>query len=99
MGKFAGILLLFLFIIEARASMPIPIADDELAQWPVVVVGYWPKAPIKPHVLQKGDTLEKYEYHTQLVITKVLHGNVTPGTRHMFFDYGIGWNKDGTFVN
>src|ERR1022692_3854346 len=83
---------------SSAAIMPITFTDEQLAHWPIMVVGYWPRAPVKPHVLLHNNGWEKWEYHTRLVVTRVIHGRLGIGNHHLLFDFGIGWGKDGKDV-
>jgi hypothetical protein len=69
------------FAALSGAVLPYRATDLELAKSPVIVIGYWVKAPMKPHMLQKGNVIEKYETHTRLMITQVISGDVRVGAR------------------
>ncbi|HLK15351.1 MAG TPA: hypothetical protein VKT78_11140, partial [Fimbriimonadaceae bacterium] len=83
----------------ARAIMPRTYTDVELANWPIIVVGYWPKAEVKPHTKGTNNSWEKWEFHTRLVVTRVIRGRLGVGNHHLLFDFGIGWNKEGKDVS
>lgn len=73
--------------------------DVALAASPIIVIGYWPKAPRIPHRIIRGDTIERDETRTKLVITKVLHGSISPGSHELLYSYGVGWNDQGKDLN
>jgi hypothetical protein len=87
----------------AQAVAPRYLSDEELARFPIVVVAKWEKAPFTPHhksVEKEGcEVIVAVEAFTELRVERVIRGDVEPGARTLMVGWGIGWSKDGTFVN
>jgi hypothetical protein len=79
-----------------RGIAPAHVSDEELARYPVIVVGRWNKAPLRPHIRLephpgKGEVCTASETHTELVVERVIRGNISPGTHRILLGYRIGW--------
>jgi hypothetical protein len=89
----------FLFLASpACATVPPYIPDEELAEYPVIVVARWNKAPLRVHALvgdsAKGKITRKTETHTELLIERVVKGDVKSGVYKILLLH-IGWPPDG----
>lgn len=71
--------------------------DVDIATSPVVVIGYWPNAK-GPHPKSRPGQWSE-ENPTELVITKVIHGQVTPGRWPLLKKGNISWDADGGNLN
>jgi hypothetical protein len=83
----------------SRAIAPAFVSDEELAQYPVIVVGRWNKAPLRPHdrlipCPEKGENdfiCTDSEIHAELVVERVIKGDISPGTHRILLGFRIGW--------
>jgi len=75
------------------------LTDTQLASKEIVVIGHWPKAERTLKAIRHGDTLSVLEYHTKLVIDKVIHGNIKLGIVPIVYNHGIGWAENGSDLN
>jgi hypothetical protein len=76
------------------------VPDEVLAQQPIIVIGKWNKTALTNHSLVKGDgplkVLQCEEVHTELIVQKVIKGDIKPGTHKILLGFRIGWlRKDG----
>ena len=46
---------LCLLTVHAFAIIPPYVSDDDLAQYPIIVVAHWDKSPLTPHHLIEGE--------------------------------------------
>ena len=86
---------------EVLAIAPPYVSDEELAQYPVIVVAKWDKAPVTPHYQYRDATktvVTKIEAYTRLKILQVVKGDVELGEHDLLMNYGISWERDGTSV-
>jgi hypothetical protein len=83
--KFLLCLAVLLGSTTANALWPIFYTDLQLAQSPVVVIGYWPNAPIHEATAQKDQTT------TTLVITQVLYGKAQVGKTQIVAPFATYW--------
>ena len=95
----AFVVLALLATQDAWAIVPNYVSDDELAKYPVIVVAKWDKAPWVPHHKYQMKGIVQIESYTRLKILSVIQGKVEPGEVDLKMDWGITWQKDGTFVN
>jgi hypothetical protein len=100
-----AILLLILpaLIAPAAAIAPPYVSDRELAAKPIIVVARWAKAKMDPHLRYGrepglGKVIDRMEVRTELVIERVIQGDVTPGTHKLLVESSIGWGNDGRFL-
>jgi hypothetical protein len=66
----------------------VTVTDEELARMPLIVVARWPRAKRIYH--------DRGEGHTELIVERVLKGNISPGRQKLLFSSDIGWQPDGT---
>jgi hypothetical protein len=66
----------------------VPVTDEELARMPLIVVARWPNAKRIYH--------DRGECHTELIVERVLKGNLSPGRYQLLFLSDISWQPDGT---
>lgn len=88
----------------AHAIAPGYVSDNALAEYPIIVVAKWDKAPITAHHRYEGDkdfgkVITRIEAYTRLNILAVVKGKVEPGEHDLMVNGGITWLEDGTFVN
>lgn len=82
------------------SSIPPPyVSDSELASCPVIVVARWNKSPLRAHsnVREKaegGKELVATESHTELVIERVIKGDIKPGTHKILLGFRIAWARE-----
>jgi hypothetical protein len=69
--------------------------DEEMARQPIVVVARWDKAPLRGHSLVEGNVLKKLEGHTDLIVERVVKGDLKPGRHKLLLGAFIGWAKEG----
>lgn len=85
------------------ATAPAYVSDDELAQYPIVVVAQWKRGDFKPHHRYRREDNENVivglEAFTELEILRVIKGDVKPGTAKLKVGGGIGWSEDGSGVS
>jgi hypothetical protein len=90
--------LLFILPTTAKAIAPPYVSDDELALKPVVVVARWPKARIVSHTRSQGNVVTAFEVHTELLVERVIKGNIRVGRHKLLVGYGVGWQRDWTWL-
>ena len=92
-----GTLVLALLVLSpATAIPPNFMPDEEMARLPIVVVAKWDKkAPLRAHNLVEGDVLLKLEGHTELIIERVIKGDIKPGKHKLLLGAFIGWAEKG----
>ena len=96
--------LAFLCTCQALAIAPRYVSDEELAAYPIIVVGKWDKAPAVAHHQYEGNdatgkAIVKIEVYTRLNVLTVIKGKVEPGMHDLLLGGGITWADDGTFLN
>ncbi len=69
--------------------------DADLTQYPILVVAKWDKAPMRPHHLSVGNVCKKFEVFTELILERVIKGDIAPGKHTILMGLGIGWQEDG----
>jgi hypothetical protein len=79
------------------------ISDEELAQYPIVVVAKWDKAPFRAHQRYStnnnlGQVVTAFEAYTELNVLRVIKGPVQPGVTTLKVSYGVGWSTNGDRV-
>src|SRR5438105_3490363 len=81
---------------SASAVHPPSKSDDDLAKEPIVVIARWNKeAPWKGHELVEDNAVTAYEIHTELVVERVLRGDVKAGKHKLLVSYPIAWDDKG----
>ena len=76
-------------------------SDEELAQFPIIVVAKWEKAGFRSHAKKpknsRGEAVvEQWETYTKLKIIRTIKGDgVLPGEHELMIGYGISWDKEG----
>lgn len=83
----------------SHATFPPRVTDVDLAVMPVVVVGYWPKAKWVDRSNVVRNLCYDVEAQTKLVITKVIHGDLKPGTVDLLVKDYVAWEEDGSMIN
>ena len=82
---------------------PAYIPDEELAKYPIIVVAKWEKATFKSHNRTEhqdiGEVVTACEAFTDLNVLEAIRGDVKPGIHTLKVGWGIGWTKDGRYVN
>src|SRR5262245_43802411 len=74
-------------------AIPPPyVSDEELARHPIIVVGRWKPAPFRDHSrtenLPNGEKiLKNWEVHTELVIDRVIKGDLKLGTHEILLGF------------
>jgi hypothetical protein len=79
-----------------RCLSPPASTDEELARHPIIVVGRWNGARLRPHErLEPSPTVGQHvtasETHTELIVERVIKGDIQPGTYRILLPFGIGW--------
>ncbi len=99
--KISFLLLFFASSVSIVLGSPAPnVSDLDLANSPIVVMGYWPKAKMIDRSQRIGNVIEQPETLTKLIVTKVLHGEITPGTLELMIQRFLWWDsKNGSFPN
>ena len=82
----------------SHARFPIFIDDVELAQSPIVVIGYWPKTEFSSRIRRENQVIMHYEAFTKLKITQVLQGQMSPGIHKLLMTGCVSWDKNGRHV-
>lgn len=83
----------------SHATFPPRVTDVDLAVMPVVVVGYWPKTKWVDRSNVVRNLCYDVEAQTKLVITKVIHGDLKPGTVDLLVKDYVAWEEDGSMIN
>src|SRR5262245_27832719 len=84
----------------AYPTIPPPyVSDLKLAQSPIVVVGGWNGAPLTAHRNVKGNTIVDLEGRTELVIQRIIAGDVEPGEHKILLFPFVGWEQDGRIMS
>ncbi len=87
----------------AQGMAPPYISDKELAGYPIIVVAKWEKAPFSSHHKYIDEKqrrgIARIEAYTKLHVVRVIKGDVKPGVQPLMVGCGIGWKKDGTWLN
>jgi hypothetical protein len=87
-------MLLISSVVEAIA--PPFVTDEELAKQPIIVIGRWNKTPVRAHNRVVGNVIQEMEAHTELLIERVVKGDLKPGTQKILLGAFIGWpEKEG----
>ena len=81
------------------AIAPPYVADDELAQYPIIVVAHWTKAPFTNHSRVEGHELKDWEVRTEVEIDRVIKGDVKPGKYVLLTGFRIGWKNDDRIMS
>jgi hypothetical protein len=94
-----------LFFAMAEGSWAIApqfVSDEELAAYPIVVVGKWEKGPFKANhrYEDRGEqkVITAIESFTALNVLRVIKGDVKPGVHMLKRGWGIAWAADGGWV-
>jgi hypothetical protein len=92
----AALLSILLIARFAQAIPPVLISDEELAKQPLIVVGRWNKADVRRHDHVIDKIIFDSESHTELLVERVVSGDLKPGTHKILLEWSIGWlAKDG----
>src|SRR2546425_11911831 len=91
-----GLAAVFLAALPKRVAAIIPrsVPDEELAQKPIIVVARWPKARFTNHNLIEHNAVYEEEVHTELVVERVIKGDLSPGRHRLLFGWGVSWQVD-----
>lgn len=87
--------------LAAQAIPPNFVSDEDLANYPIIVAGKWNKVALRDHSRTEDDArvgkvLKDTEVHTELVVERVIKGDIKPGTHKILLGFRIGWaGKDG----
>ena len=93
--------LLLLMIGPLLAIAPKRYSDEELADFPIMVVAQWEKAAFRSHAQKRKDengetVVERWEFYTKLKIIRIIKGDgVALGEHDLKGGFGIAWNEDG----
>jgi len=88
------ILLTGIVVSQAMAVSPPFVSDRSLAEAPFVVVARWDGAPFIDASVVKGN----WEVQTQIVIERVIKGDINVGKHTILVGYAIGWSKEQPWV-
>jgi hypothetical protein len=94
----------FLFVTDGKISAMAPafVSDEDLAQYSVVVVAKWEKAPFRAnHRYDERDqqkVVTAIESFTDLNVLRVIKGDVKPGRHALMIGWGIAWSQNGNWV-
>jgi len=84
-----------------HAIAPRIYSDEELAKFPIIVVGQWEKADFRSHIKESENeqgeaVVEQWETYTKLKIIRTLKGTgISPGEHELKIGFGISWDKEG----
>jgi hypothetical protein len=78
----------------AQAVLPPTYTDAQLAGHPIIVVGRWNKADVRMHNLIEGNTALELESQTELLIERVIKGDVKPGVHPLLLNSFLGWERE-----
>lgn len=86
--------------LTGSAIAPQHISDAELADYPIIVVAKWEKAPFTPHHKTRkdnvlGDVITEVEAYTTLKVLRVVKGRVPIGDHTLKLGWAIAWDADG----
>lgn len=93
--RLVGIIVTLSLAKISAAIIPIIPNDLELAESPVIVIGYWPKTAFEHRAKEEHGVVTNSEALTDLQVIKVIHGEVRTGRNRLILRYGIDWQKDG----
>ena len=94
----ATLVLVAVVISVAAAIPPLYVSDRFLAESPVVVVAKWDGAPWVNNSLVERNALVEHEVRTQIVIERVIKGDLKPGKHTILIGYAIGWSEQQPWV-
>ena len=103
LSPFRSIWFVALLVVVGPLSAMAPniFSDEELAKFPVIVVGKWEKVAFRSHRQERknddGETVvEKWEVYTKLKILRTIKGpNLALGEHELKVGRGIAWNEEG----
>jgi hypothetical protein len=104
-GWHTGVLLV-IWALGATPALALPppyVTDEKLAQSPIIVVGKWNRAPFKTYAGSWYDWLKDKvetgdEVQTELLVERVIKGDVRPGVHPLLVDSGVSWEPHGGWV-
>lgn len=74
-----------------------PATDEELIKVPILVVGRWNKSPLnrydkKASAATTGPAFGGNGFRTELIVERVIRGDIKPGTYPLFFHFETAWS-------
>jgi hypothetical protein len=96
--------LIVLTVTTAWGIAPRYLSDEELAQYPIIVVAQWNKADFKAHNRYEqregmGKVRVAVEAFTELQVLRVIKGDVKPGTHKLKIGWGVSWSANGEYLS
>ena len=84
-----------LLAVAAFAIAPPHVSYEELAKYPIVVEARWNGEAITDHSEVDGNVRKTWELRTEIVVERVVRGDIKPGTHTVLLGWPIAWEKDG----
>ncbi len=80
---------MLLTCVAARASGHV--SGDALVRKPLIVVARCPTASAERHDLVENKAVVQAEGHTELIVERVIKGDIRPGSYKLLFGWGVEW--------
>jgi HEAT repeat protein len=68
--------------------------DDALVQKPLIVVALCPSPSAERHDLIENNAVLQAEGHTEVVVERVIKGDIRPGRYKLLYGWGVDWPED-----
>lgn len=81
---------------SALAVFPPYYPDEELVNFPIIVVARWDRGPVEDRGLVEGDVRKRTEMHLTLDVTRVIKGDLAPGKHTILMTTLLTWRRDGS---
>jgi len=91
----AAALVAALLPVSALAVFPPYYPDEELVNFPVIVVARWDRGVVSNQSVMEGDHTRRSELHLSLDVTRVIKGNIEPGKHTVIMTTQLTWGRDG----
>ncbi len=92
--------MMLLPVCRSLAIAPPYVSDEQLAQYPVIVVAQWDKAKVVRHDRYIAwNAVDRIEAYTTLNVLRVIEGSISPGNQPVMIGSSIAWTANGKRVS